>query len=166
MALRIRVFKKLDNNIPTDEFSYSRGTDGNDGKSTPSNPVLDPIYFSVLVIPATATQETFAPDPNGRTVYVLLEGDERAVDLKVSIAPIGENNPPSLVLDNFEVFNPNTNMWESGYNRWVTVSQEGEVINPNTVIPVRLRFHADANDTGDPVGLWEFFVKFLAYSIG
>lgn len=163
--LGIRVYKKLVDGVPQDEYSYERGTAGNDGESSPSNPVLDPIYFSVLVVPANETTETFAPDAEGKTVYVLLEGDQNGVDLKVTAEPIGANNPPDSVLDGFEVYNPNTGMWESAWGRWVTVSSEGTEISPGTVIPVRMRFHADGNDTGDPTGIWMFFVRFLVYAI-
>jgi len=159
MALNIRVFKRLDeNNQPVDEFSYNQGTAGNDG-----TPGLDPIYFSVAIVPSNPDQHFYAPDENGRTVYVRLEGDERGVDLKVRFQPIGESNPPNGVIDGGEAFNPNTNMWENAFSGWVTVSQEGTPLNPGTVIPVKLRVRSDS---GDPVGVWNFYVTFLIYNIG
>ncbi|MEM4296961.1 MAG: hypothetical protein QW815_01165 [Nitrososphaerota archaeon] len=158
MALTLRVFKKLVDGVPTDEYSYEQGTLGNDGQGG-----LDPIYFSVAIIPANPNEHFYAPDEDGKTVYVKLEGTERGIDLKVRFQVIGTNDPPTAVIDGGEAFNPNTNQWENAYSRWVMVSSEGTPLNPNTVVPVKLRIRSDS---GDPVGLWNFFVTFLIYNIG
>lgn len=155
MAISLRVFKKIDNNgVPYDEVSYN----GN---------LSNPAYFSVAVVPVSGN--SYAPDEEGLTLYVKVESTgDYGLDLKVRAEPISENTPPSTVLDGFEAFEPilpdlSEGEWKPCYQRFVTVSVPGSVIQPNSVLPVKVRVRADA---GDPIGKWEALLHFIVYNIG
>jgi len=154
VAITIRVFKRLDaSGNPIDEVSYN-------GART------NPAYFSVAVVPLTGNN--YAPDEQGLTLYVKLETttNDRGIDLKVKAEPLGENNPPSGIMDGFEAWEPiddTTGSWKECFTRFVTVSVPGRVLPPNSVIPVKLRVRSDA---GDPVGEWYALLHFIVYNIG
>lgn len=155
MAISLRVYKRIDNNgMPYDEVSYN----GN---------MSNPAYFGVAVVPVAG--ESFAPDEDGLTLYVKMESTgEYGIDLKVRAEPISENNPPNTVLDGFEAFEPiledlSAGEWKPCYQKFVTVSVPGKIIQPNSVVPVKLRLRADA---GDPIGRWQVLLHFLVYNIG
>lgn len=154
MAINIRVYKRLENNVPTDEVSYN----GN---------FTNPAYFSVAVIPLSG--ENYAPDEEGLTLYVLLESpnNEKGLDLKVKVEPVSSNNPPPSVLDGFQAWTPFDNSgngeWVECYTRFRTVSVPGQELAPNSVIPVKLRVAAQP---GDPAGRWQALLHFIVYNIG
>lgn len=154
MPINIRVYKRLVNNTPTDEVSYN-------GSMT------NPAYFSVAVVPITGNN--YAPDEEGLVLYVKLESTgEYGLDLKVKALPISQNQPPNAVLNGFEAFEPSlpdlsAGEWKPCHERFVTVTVPGQVLSPNTVVPVKLRVRADA---GDPVGKWQALLHFIVYNIG
>lgn len=153
MAITIRVFKRLVNGVPQDEVSY-------DGSYT------NPAYFSVAVVPTSGSN--YAPDKEGITLYVKLESatGNKGLDLKVKAEPKTTGGPPDAVMNGFEAWTPfdaNNGEWVECYTRYRTVSIPGQVLQPDTVVPVKLRVRADA---GDPVGRFEAKLHFIVYDIG
>lgn len=155
MAITLRIYKRIDSNgVPYDEVSY----DGN---------MDNPAYFSVAVVPVSGSE--YAPDSDGLTLYVKVESTgDYGLDLKVRAEPLGENQPPTSVLDGFEAFEPtlpdlSAGEWKPCHQKFVTISVPGSVIHPNSVLPVKLRVRADA---GDPVGRWQALLHFIIYNIG
>jgi len=151
MAITLRVFKDA---AATNEVSYNGA-------------MTNPAYFGVAVVPVSGNE--YAPDEDGLTLYVKVESTgERAIDLKVRAEPLSAGNPPDAVLDGFEAFEPSlpdlsAGEWKPCSSKFVTVSVPGSVINPNTVLPVKLRVRSDA---GDPVGQWRALLHFVVYNIG
>lgn len=155
MAITLRVYKRIDSNgVPYDEVSYN----GN---------MSNPAYFSVAVVPVSGAE--YAPDSDGLILYVKVESTgDYGLDLKVRAEPLAENQPPTSVLDGFEAFEPtlpdlSAGEWKACHQKFVTVSVPGSVIQPNSVLPVKLRVRADA---GDPVGRWQALLHFIIYNIG
>lgn len=154
MAITIRVYKRLVNNVPQDEVSY----DGN---------FTNPAYFSVAVVPTTGSN--YAPDEDGLTLYVVLESpnNEKGLDLSVKAEQKEQGNPPESVMNGFEAWTPydqaGNGEWNECWTKFRKISIPGQVLNAGEVIPVKLRVRADA---GDPVGKWEVLLHFLVYNIG
>jgi len=185
MALTIKIYKRLlDNNnqpispdsitlngepvtgTPNDEVSYERGTQGNDGQGG-----FDYMYLGTGVL---GTTDTITPGPKGKMFFAVVSGG-RMVDLQCYPAQIGTNQPPSAVLDGFQVFNPNTGTWEQAYvydsesgtfiPNPIIISKEGTIFDASTeekIFPFKVRLVVNPTD---PSGRHEFFIVLRAFEV-
>jgi hypothetical protein len=185
MPLTLRVYKRLldDNNqpippdhitlnglpvsgTPDDEVSYERGTQGNDGQGG-----FDYMYLGTGVL---GTTNTITPGPKGKMFFVAIGGG-KLVDLQCYPTTIGTNQPPSAVLDGFQVFNPNSGTWENAFvfdsdagafaPNPIIISKEGTVFDASTdtlVFPFKVRLVVNPTD---PSGRHEFFIVLRAFEV-
>lgn len=188
MPLTIKIYKRLlDGNnqpippdqitlngrpvegTPDDEVSYERGTQGNDGAGG-----FDFMYLGTGVL---TTTDTITPGPKGKMFFAQVSGG-KVVDLQVYPARVTENNqtfPPVDVLDGFEVFNPNTGVWERAFvfdqdsgdyvPSPVIISAEGEEFDASSsplVFPFKVRLVVSPGDTS---GRHEFFIVVRGFEI-
>ena len=185
MPLTLRVYKRLldDNDqpippdhitlnglpvsgTPDDEVSYERGTQGNDGQGG-----FDYMYLGTGVL---GTTNTITPGPKGKMFFVAVGGG-KLVDLQCYPAVIETNQPPSAVLDGFQVFNPNSGTWENAFvfdsdagafaPNPIIISKEGTVFDASTdtlVFPFKVRLVVNPTD---PSGRHEFFIVLRAFEV-
>jgi len=185
MALTIKIYKRLLDNAlqpippdnitlngepvegtPDDEVSYERGTEGNDGQGG-----FDYMYLGSGVL---GTTDTVTPGPKGKMFFATISGG-RMVDLQCYPAQIGNNEPPSAVLDGFQVFNPNNGTWENAYvfdnetggfiPNPIIISKEGTIFDASTetlIFPFKVRLVVNPTD---PSGRHEFFIVLRAFEV-
>jgi hypothetical protein len=178
MALTIKIYKRLlDNNnqpippdsitlngepvtgTPDDEVSYERGTQGNDGQGG-----FDYMYLGTGVL---GTSDTITPGPKGKMFFAVVSGGQM-VDLQCYPTQIGTDQPPSAVLDGFQVFDPNT-VYDNESGTFIPnpiiISKEGTIFDASTeakIFPFKVRLVVNPTD---PSGRHEFFIVLRAFEV-